>query len=814
MRSAALLFLLGTILSLSLNSCGPSPSPTVTPVAHILTPTLEPPTLTPVVPTATITSIAKGETIVITSVADSGSGTLRQALLDAQSGDIITFDPTVFPPGDPATIQLKNEDEDSALPNVIQGGLTIDASNAGVILDGRLISGDWVIGLEIDSSGNIVRGLQFINFTGPGIALCGGSNNTIGGDRRIGKGPIGQGNLTSRNGIGIELCGSGSHNTIAGNIVGTDHTETKDWGNRSNGIMIESGWIDNMIGPGNVIAHNDSMGILIWSANAFGNTITQNSIYNNSFGIRLAGGNTMLSPPQISNIDMSAGTVTGSACANCIIEIFSTSSNEGDIYEGQTKANSMGTFTYDHGVSFTGPYLTATATDADGNTSEMRPKIALIQEDNNTPIIELQPLQSSELEDNKIGINFNSLWRLEPEVFPDGVLNANHILNQGVKRARFAINSADPVIVHWDKPENSIEQGHDEFITTLADNGITITYVLSFWDKEYVALGGDTPSSRFKTEDGIQRYLDYVRFIVHHFKDRVEYFEIWNEPDIDFFPISYIELEDYINLVKRTVPVIRQEYPEAKIVVGGAGNILDQSSYDYLFGIINSDEIMPLVDVVSWHGMYGISPEHDLTRQYYYEYPSIVRDIKETASAYGFEGEYVADELVWWTPATPGSPEIYHSEFECAKYYARGIIMNLGMDVSVSQFYAVPGAHPLQIVHTVQNLTTIMSGAEPTDFPVEMQSEATNLTSYGFKLSNGDNLLAIWNDGVAVDYDPGTSSTVIIPGFAGWNATGVDVVNGIEQELITSSENGDLVIRDFLLKDYPIILRFTGASSP
>jgi hypothetical protein len=76
-------------------------------VAHILTPTLEPPTLTPVVPTATITSIAKGETIVITSVADSGSGTLRQALLDAQSGDIITFDPTVFPPGDPATIQLK-----------------------------------------------------------------------------------------------------------------------------------------------------------------------------------------------------------------------------------------------------------------------------------------------------------------------------------------------------------------------------------------------------------------------------------------------------------------------------------------------------------------------------------------------------------------------------------------------------------------------------------------------------------------------------------------------------------------------------------
>ncbi len=813
MRSGALLFLLGTILSFSLNGCGPSLS-SATAVERVLTPTLEPPTLTPVVSTATITPIPKGKTIVITSVADSGPGTLRQALLDAQSGDIITFDPAVFPPEAPATILLKNEDEDSALPIVIQGGLTIDASNAGVILDGSNTSGDGVIGLEIDSSGNIVRGLQIINFTGTGIALCNGSHNTIGGDRGIGTGPLGQGNLTSKNAIGIELCGSGFNNTITGNLVGTDHTETEDWGNRLNGIVIEHEMIDNMIGPRNVIAYSDSMGILIWGATAFGNTITQNSIYDNSFGIRLAEGNTMLSSPQISNFDIGAGTVAGSACANCIIEIFSTDSNEGDIYEGRTQANSMGAFAYDHGLSFVGPYLTVTATDADGNTSELRSNLALVQDGNNNPIINLQPRQSSELEDNKIGIHFSGLWRLEPEAFPDGVLNADHILNQGVTRARFAINILDSDIVDWSKPESSITPEHDDFITSLADNGIIITYVLSFWDKEYVAQGGDIPYPRFKTEVEIQRYLDYVRFIVRHFKDRVEYYEIFNEPNIEGLPLQYIEQEDYINLVKRTVPVIRQEYPEAKIVVGGVSYIREEDVYDYLLGIIKSDDIMPLVDVVSWHGMVGTSPEYDFHRQYYYDYPSIVREIKETAFAHGFSGEFVSDELNWMLPATPAYPETYCSEAICAKYYARGIIMNRGMDVIVSQFYAVPDAHPLQIVHTIQNLATIMSGAEPTDLPVEMQSEATNLTSYGFTLSNGDNLLAIWNDGVAVDYDPGISSTVIIPGFAGWNATGVDVVNGIEQELIASSENGDLVIRDFLLKDFPIIIRFTDTSSP
>ena len=77
---------------------------------------------------------APAATITVTSTADSGPGTLRQALLDAPSGDTITFDPAVFPPGSPVTITLT-----SRLPHITQGNLTIDASDAGVILDGGSI---------------------------------------------------------------------------------------------------------------------------------------------------------------------------------------------------------------------------------------------------------------------------------------------------------------------------------------------------------------------------------------------------------------------------------------------------------------------------------------------------------------------------------------------------------------------------------------------------------------------------------------------------------------------------------------------------
>jgi len=79
--------------------------------------------------------------------------------------------------------------------------------------------------------------------------------------------------------------------------------------------------------------------------------------------------------------------------------------------------------------------------------------------------------------------------------------------------------------------------------------------------------------------------------------------------------------------------------------------------------------------------------------------------------------------------------------------------------------------------------------------------------SFGFSLPNGDRLFALWTDGVAVDDDPGVPSTLTFPGTSAQKVIGIDVLHGFEQELIIENENGDLVIHNFLIKDYPIILR-------
>jgi len=221
----------------------------------------------------------------VTSPLDSGPGTLRAALLAARAGDTISFDPAVFPPTRPVTISLL-----SALPELTQGRLTIDASDAGVILDGSRLSGE-VHGLLIRSDGNTVRGLQIVGLPRNAIEIIDGRGNTIGGNRYVGAGPLGQGNLLSGNSGGLGLHGSGTTtNTVVGNLIGTDVAGQAARPNMI-GIQIQDGAHHNRIGgaaPGlrNVISGNWSRGLQLIGEGVSGNVVAGNLIGTDLTGTR------------------------------------------------------------------------------------------------------------------------------------------------------------------------------------------------------------------------------------------------------------------------------------------------------------------------------------------------------------------------------------------------------------------------------------------------------------------------------------------------------------------------------------------------
>jgi len=97
-----------------------------------------------------------------------------------------------------------------------------------------------------------------------------------------------------------------------------------------------------------------------------GNTISGNSIHSNGDkGIEnWNGGNKELAAPTIETV----GSVFGTACPNCTVDVYSDQADEGEVYEGSTTADGDGNWTLP-GLP-QGPNITATATDADGNTSE------------------------------------------------------------------------------------------------------------------------------------------------------------------------------------------------------------------------------------------------------------------------------------------------------------------------------------------------------------------------------------------------------------------------------------------------------------
>lgn len=853
-----LVFLLFCLLLLS--SCGPSTEGLeVTPSAEIAanyqsserTPTpIEPPPQGP-------TPSTPGQFLVVTSNKDedSDSYTLRQALLDAQAGDTIIFDPTVFPPSTPETIIVTSE-----LPHIMTDDLTIDASDAGVILDGHLLTGDWDAGLKIESAeGCKVMGLQIVQFSGPGIVISDGAKNSvIGGDQAIGSGPLGQGNLISNNKhIGIVLLNT-SDNTIEGNYIGTDLANNAGPGNdlqgiyiqnssnnqimnnlisdngasgvtlqgvgaqsniisgnsiernTNNGIEIREGASHNTVGPDNDIAYNSWSGVTLYSEDSLSNTLTKNSIFLNGWlGIDAWGGaNLELPRPIITAFNLSNGIVEGIAYPNAEIETFSTLNDENDegvIFEGNVKADGTGYFFLDHSRSLIGPQLVITATDSSGNTSEFSlPTFGAsgslnFQHDFSEPKSLLESMQSVDLEDNRIGTWWNSLWGYYP--LTELLDEARYM---GAKRFRFAINGGEEDMVDWSKPEFSIDPAHDNFISNLAENNIQMTYNLIFWDIETWPGGDGAPCPRFKTEKEILHYLDYVKFAVRHFKDRIQYYEIWNEPDNTACP-QWIQPKDYVNLVRRTVPVIRNEYPEAKIQVGSI-ILSGYTSQSYLFKIIESD-IMPDVDVISWHPFYGDSPEHNAN--YYYDYPFIVQDIKDVAHAHGFTGEFEADEMDWRPYSNPenGQNRKEYGEIAYAKYWMRAILINLGMNVTAGN---------LRIPHTsstasfaVRNLATIMPGhTAKTNLDITIDPPGDNIASYTFVLPNGDILFALWTNDAAADHDPGDRMDLYFRGLSADKVVGIDVLYGFEQELGYRNRNGNLVIPNFIVKDYPIIIKF------
>jgi hypothetical protein len=153
-------------------------------------------------------------------------------------------------------------------------------------------------------------------------------------------------------------------------------------------VQIDNGPTSQQIGPNNIIAYNP-VGVRLTGSAGTGTKITRNSIFGNTgLGIDIAplgsvnandagdadtGPNTLLNFPVL--MSATSATVKGVACSGCTIEVFladggSTAYGEGKSFVGSGTGNADSTFSVAVTGVVAGKYVTATATDTKGNTSE------------------------------------------------------------------------------------------------------------------------------------------------------------------------------------------------------------------------------------------------------------------------------------------------------------------------------------------------------------------------------------------------------------------------------------------------------------
>ncbi len=306
-------------------------------------------------------------------------------------------------------------------PGTQQYGIGILAGASANIIGGtdpgarNVISGNQSYGLYISDPGtsnNFVLG----NFIGPdvtGTAAIGDGGFGIGiwnnaSGNFIGGTAVGAGNLISGNsGFSYGLAMGGvTGNVVQGNEFGTDLTGTNALANGFANVAIESGSTSNLIGgtgvgAGNVIAFSGGYGVVVYDPDTINNSIRGNSIFSNAYlGIDLigdgvtpnhtgflAGPNDLQNFPVITNAFGSGtstivlGNLNSLPGGNFLIDVYRSNTadesgyGEGQFYLGTASVTTDGSgnasFAYTNsGGNYAGQFITATATAANGDTSE------------------------------------------------------------------------------------------------------------------------------------------------------------------------------------------------------------------------------------------------------------------------------------------------------------------------------------------------------------------------------------------------------------------------------------------------------------
>ncbi len=174
------------------------------------------------------------------------------------------------------------------------------------------------------------------------------------------------------------------------------------------------------------------------------------------------------------------------------------------------------------------------------------------------------------------------------------------LFDSGVKWVRIGQYENSSEQISWDWVEQTprhyaVPEDADEAIRSLLDNGVSIEAELQYSNPLYAedrskrpervtlpppGIGqNDEPVNPIflapKTDEQIEAFLGYVRFMVGRYKGRINHWELWNEPNIGYWRPDVEKTEKakwYGRVFCRFADAVHATDPDAKVMFGGLAN--------------------------------------------------------------------------------------------------------------------------------------------------------------------------------------------------------------------------------------------------
>lgn len=455
----------------------------------------------------------------------------------------------------------------------------------------------------------------------------------------------------------------------------------------------------------------------------------------------------------------------------------------------------------------------------------------------------IEPRCSLAVTDSPMGVGMEKLDRdaFEPEKVYDKVAAL------GVKWIRLQSG--------WQKTEREEGIYNFEWLDSQVDNLVSrglkpwlcLCYGNGLYDESAKQYFGAVGAPPIRSERAYDAWLKYVGETVRHFAGRIEYYEIWNEPEGGWTWRPGPSAEEYTEFCVRTGNVIKENDPSAKVMVG--------SHYQDSLAYFNTEfalGILEVADAVTYH-TYNYDESLSMQRakalkvltEHYGKNIEVVQGECGSQSNSGGNGalnwvrtnqnmqtKYILRHVVAEVMAGVRFTSIFSSvdmaenlaalEGEpittCGYFGLLGAEFDKRTGKLVGDYYEKPSYYAFQNLCALFDQKII-----PEDLPVIFTPRASRridgfdcptreLIYGGFSKENGSKAFAYWNSTNMVTCSGFEGSvTFEISGVSGQIRL-IDPMDGsiyeIGNDIMKSGGNGLYTFENIPVKDYPLILTF------